>query len=84
MRKIQSIKIISGQGVSIINIGDNINGLEVEEIKENSKKWENGIDRVYSAVDEYGLIIREIINCPVDVIYHETNVCTPGNLDSVF
>ena len=84
MRKIKSITIVSGQGVSTISIGDYINGLEVVEIKENNKEWENGIDRVYSAVDEYGLIIREIINCPVDVIYYETNVCTPGNLDSVF
>ena len=84
MRKIQSITIISGQEASTISIGNNINDLEIAEIKENSEERENGIDRVYSAVDEYGLIIREIINCPVDVIYYETDVYIPRNLDSVF
>lgn len=71
MRKIQSITIVSHQGVSTVSVGDNINGLIVTEIRNDSVEWDDHFDHMYTAVDENGGYIREIINCPVDVTYYE-------------
>lgn len=71
MRKIQSITIVSYQGVSTISVGDNINGLIVTEIRNDSVLWDDHSDHIYTAVDENGRYIRNIINCPVDVTYYE-------------
>lgn len=71
MREIQSITIVTNQGVSTITVGDIINGLEVAEIQNRSLEWENSLDTIYCAVDADGKIIKEVINCPVDITYYE-------------
>ena len=71
MRKIQSITIVTNQGVSTVSVGDNINGLIVTEIRNDSVEWDDHFDHIYTAVDENGRYIRDIINCPVDVTYYE-------------
>jgi hypothetical protein len=71
MRKIQSITIVTNQGVSTVSVGDDINGLIVAEIRNDSVEWDDHFDHMYTAVDENGGYIRDIINCPVDVTYYE-------------
>ena len=71
MRKIQSITIVSHQGVSTVSVGDNINGLIVNALNNDSVECDNHFDHMYTAVDEIGGYIRDIINCPVDVTYYE-------------
>ena len=82
MRKIKSITIVSNQGVSTTNVGDIINGLEIAEIKDKSLEYENAIHFIYTAYDEDGEIIKEIINCPVDVTYYEVE--RKADVDSIF
>lgn len=82
MRKIESITIVSNQGVSTISIGQSINGLEITEIKDKSLEYENSIDFIYTAYDKGGEVIKEIINCPVEVTFHEVE--RKDGIDSLF
>ena len=52
MREIQSITIITNQGVSTISVGDIINGLEVAEIQDRSLEWENFEEKVSKKIKE--------------------------------
>ena len=62
---INQITVVCQQGVSTTTIGDKISDMVVSEIKNQS----NLKDSIYVVYDEVGNVIREIINCPVEITH---------------
>ena len=58
----------------VTNVGTDTEYVEVgtygvTEIKDNSVEWENSIDFIYEIFGEDEKLLRQIINCPVDIKY---------------
>jgi len=62
---IKEIIIVTNVGVEDIAVG--VNGVAI--IKDNSIEWENSIDFIFAVFDANSKLLRQIINCPVSVIY---------------
>jgi len=62
---IRQITVVNQQGTSICVLG--FNG--VERIVNNTFESESGTDYQYDAYDKNGKLLRQIINCPVDIEY---------------
>lgn len=65
MGKIKQITVVTYQGVGITEVGRD----GVAEIKEESQEYQHGIDYIFKAYDENGKLLKEIINCPVEITY---------------
>lgn len=71
LRKIISITIVTNQGTSTTSLGDMIYGREVAEIKDISVEHENAsTDFMFRATGLDNEVLKEIINCPVDITYY--------------
>lgn len=67
--RIKWITIVTQQKTKDYIVGSTkINGITVDEIKDSSVEWENGIDFIYQ-VYGCGHLLAEVINCPVNVDY---------------
>jgi len=69
MDKIIRITVVTKEGVGITEVGSN----GIVEIKDESMEWEDGIDFIFRAYGKKGQLKKEIINCPVDIIYQCSN-----------
>ncbi len=62
---IKEIMIVTNTGIERVIVGLN----NVATIKDNSLEWENSTDFIFNVYDENGKLLRQIINCPVSIIY---------------
>jgi len=62
---IKRIVIVSHQGVSVCEVGSE----GVDHIDDNSLEYDNHICNQYDAYDNKGNLLRQIIDCPVDITY---------------
>lgn len=70
-RRIVQIAVIPGGGVvAPINIDGSILG--IVKIEDRSIEFENSLTSVYHCYDKDGKIIKVIENCPVDILYGNT------------
>ena len=78
VREIKSITIVTQQGACSYEIGDKVNGLEIERIKDVSVEYENALHVGYHCLSRIGNstsnAVVEIWNAPVVVEYYEPEV----------
>ena len=63
--EIEQIVVVTRDGVGITSVGSD----GVEKIINDSEEWEDGIDFIYNAYGKDGKLLKQIINCPVDITY---------------
>jgi hypothetical protein len=66
MNKIKHLTIVSNDWGVAISVGHG----GVVEIRDNTREGDDCYDPVYEVYGEDNKLMREIINCPVDIIYY--------------
>lgn len=71
MRQIKNVTVVTRQGVKSYEIGDEVNGLQIAQIKDKGNEWEDHVDYCYHCLDSNGGLVVAIENCPATVEYGE-------------
>lgn len=71
MRTIRKLTVLCGNSARVFEVGNVINSVEVESIKNMGMEFENRIHSEYHVLDGNGELIANIENAPVIVDWQE-------------
>ena len=71
MKVIQSVTVVTRDGLKTYEVGREVRGQVIIEIKSVGLEYEDHVHSEYHALDEKGEVILAIENCPVIVEWQE-------------
>ena len=69
--RIRKITVVTNPGVCVYEIGDIVNGLEVDKIENNTLESPGEIDFIFHGLTKDDVIVFELINVPMAIEYEE-------------
>ncbi len=69
MSKITKLTIVKQQETSAYFVGKEYGGLVLHKIYDDSVEFEDAYCSIYKGVTEYGQLVFEAINAPIEVVY---------------